>query len=186
MKHKHYLIYTAGGAFLGVLFDTVFASGRVFNVYITPNGNEAAYLAFDSEREQNTDVVLRPFPSGRDTQTFIEGYLACALWSSRDSADESGDLHLEDNYGFEDIYVKSLARLVADAEHFRTENLENLKASGLDESQWGHDLWLTQNGHGTGFWDRGLPDALGRALTDAAKACGSVDLYVGDDGMLHI
>ncbi len=24
----------------------------------------------------------------------------------------------------------------------------------LDESQLGHDLWLTRNGHGTGFWDR--------------------------------
>lgn len=24
----------------------------------------------------------------------------------------------------------------------------------LDPSQLGHDLWLTRNGHGTGFWDR--------------------------------
>ena len=25
---------------------------------------------------------------------------------------------------------------------------------GLDPTQLGHDLWLTRNGHGTGFWDR--------------------------------
>lgn len=24
----------------------------------------------------------------------------------------------------------------------------------LDRKQLGHDLWLTRNGHGTGFWDR--------------------------------
>jgi len=28
-----------------------------------------------------------------------------------------------------------------------------------DVGQLGHDLWLTRNGHGTGFWDRSLPYA---------------------------
>ena len=40
---------------------------------------------------------------------------------------------------------------------------------------------LTRNGHGAGFWDRGL-GALGERLTRAAKSHGSVDLYVNDDG----
>ena len=33
------------------------------------------------------------------------------------------------------------------------------------------------------FWDRGKP--AGQALTVAAKTFGSVDLYIGDDGMVY-
>jgi hypothetical protein len=41
--------------------------------------------------------------------------------------------------------------------------------AGSAEASFGHDLWLTTQGHGTGFWDREeLPDDLGAALT---KAC---------------
>jgi len=44
----------------------------------------------------------------------------------------------------------------------------------FDPTQIGHDLWLTRNGHGTGFWDR--EDVYGaenaRALTLMARAMG--------------
>lgn len=34
----------------------------------------------------------------------------------------------------------------------------------------GHDLWLTSQGHGAGFWDRDtLPEPLGKTLTTIAK-----------------
>ncbi len=42
--------------------------------------------------------------------------------------------------------------------------------------QFGHDFILTRNGHGAGFWDRGLGDA-GRRLTDAAKTFGEIHAY---------
>lgn len=32
----------------------------------------------------------------------------------------------------------------------------------VDWARAGHDLWLTRNGHGTGFWDR--PEVYGDAL----------------------
>ena len=48
----------------------------------------------------------------------------------------------------------------------------------------GHDLWLTRNGHGAGYWDRGLGE-IGTELTRAAKALGSQDLYVAD-GYIHV
>ena len=44
--------------------------------------------------------------------------------------------------------------------------------SEFDPAQVGHDLWLTRNGHGVGFWDRpkiyGTHDA--RILTLMARA----------------
>lgn len=43
--------------------------------------------------------------------------------------------------------------------------------------QMGHDLWLTRNGHGCGFWDR--PELYGQAPADLftriSKAIGSHD-----------
>jgi hypothetical protein len=43
--------------------------------------------------------------------------------------------------------------------------------AGSAEAAFGHDLWLTSQGHGTGFWDRDELDAgdLGRRLTDALE-----------------
>ena len=45
----------------------------------------------------------------------------------------------------------------------------------------GVDFWLTRNGHGAGFWDRGL-GALGDRLTSAAKVYGGMGLYLDDNG----
>jgi hypothetical protein len=49
----------------------------------------------------------------------------------------------------------------------------------------GQDLWFTANGHGTGFWDRGLRE-IGKRLTASAKTMGSFDVVVGDDRKLHL
>jgi hypothetical protein len=45
-------------------------------------------------------------------------------------------------------------------------------------------MWLTRNGHGTGFWDRGLGER-GDALTKSAESFGDAVLYVGDDGRIY-
>ena len=48
----------------------------------------------------------------------------------------------------------------------------------------GVDFALTRNGHGAGFWDRGL-GAEGQELTDAAKSFGSSQLYLCADGRIY-
>ena len=49
----------------------------------------------------------------------------------------------------------------------------------------GHDFALTRNGHGTGFWDRGL-GTLGDLLTERAKAFGEQNAFVDDDGKFQV
>lgn len=56
--------------------------------------------------------------------------------------------------------------------------------AGIDPGQAGHDLWLTRNGHGAGFWDRGLGQ-LGLDLSKWAKSFGEANLNVGDDGLVY-
>lgn len=48
-------------------------------------------------------------------------------------------------------------------------------------SDLGQDLFLTGEGHGTGFWDRGLGD-LGRYLSDASQGMTS-DVYLSDGAL---
>lgn len=49
----------------------------------------------------------------------------------------------------------------------------------------GTDFWFTRNGHGAGYWDREL-GATGDALSEAAKAAGSRDVYAGGDGKVYV
>ena len=115
---------------------------------------------------------------------FLRGYFEAALWSSNDESDESGGEPLDKNYDVSDISDESVTAMALDCEDFQTANAGLLQRyfeeSGRDDEHAGHDFWLTRNGHGTGYWDRGLPDELGESLSDAAKAYGECNLSVQD------
>ncbi len=57
---------------------------------------------------------------------------------------------------------------------------EAIQENGADHL--GHDIWLTRNGHGAGFFDRSYQ--FEDALVAAARAIKSVDLYISDSGQL--
>lgn len=116
-------------------------------------------------------------------KTFFDAYVTCALWSSNDESTPSGGDPFDQNYSVSDIAPETLARMREDCEAFQRDNGLWLDHAGTD-SQNGHDFWLTRNGHGAGFWDRGY-GALGEKLSDAAHAYGTFDLYLGDDGRIY-
>ncbi len=119
----------------------------------------------------------------------VRGYLEAALWASTDDDGEP----LDAIYGIDDFAPDALERAAADCDglwdelshHDRDAYAETFAHRGqMWQSAAGHDLWLTRNRHGAGFWDRGL-GALGERLTAAAHAMGSCDAYVGDDGQVY-
>jgi len=116
--------------------------------------------------------------------TFTRAYIVCALWSSTDNADDSGGDPLDSNYDESDIAPDTLKQMAEDCAIFQRDN--DIEGYGDDDSQAGHDFWLTRNGHGCGFWeeDHGTPEQCAK-LNKAAKAFGSFDLYIGDDGQIH-
>ncbi len=119
---------------------------------------------------------------------FTRAYVEAALWSTTDESDESGGNPMDDNYDAWDIAPGTLAEMAADCAKFQAENAADLAA--YSHPQWtaeelgGHDFWLTRNGHGCGFWDRGdcLPEEAGERLTDASKVYGEVYLYISNSG----
>lgn len=116
-----------------------------------------------------------------DPQAVIDGYVECAIWAEADTGEASpGGAET-----IHDLAPEALASIREDVEGFLNGQADDLVASRLEAGQIGHDLWLTRNGHGTGFWDRGL-GVVGNRLADAARVYGGSDLYVGDDGKLYV
>ena len=109
-------------------------------------------------------------------ELFIEGYIVCALWSS---TDDNGD-PLDSNHDRDNIDDATMLDMVIDSWTF-VKNNHHLINNAMTWSQAGHDFWLTRNGHGAGYWDRGLGE-VGEQLSEAATAFGNVDLFVLDDG----
>ena len=123
---------------------------------------------------------------------FCQAYITCALWSSNDNSDDSGGEPMDSNYGASDIAPETLARMESDCDSFESDNAQDLEtvSSICDKARAGHDFWLNRNGHGSGFWDEYFGDdkelrAAFVRLSDASKAWGSFDLYIGDDGQIH-
>jgi hypothetical protein len=137
--------------------------------------------------------------SDDEVSAFIRGYIGCALWSSTDQSREDGGDPLDRNYSSDDIATDARYKIETECRQFLSANADAIDDYGAtDEIQAiaesdgsevmdcaGHDLWLTRNGHGTGFWDRGVGD-VGDKLADAARSLGESTMYVGDDGKLYV
>jgi hypothetical protein len=135
-----------------------------------------------------------------ELEEITAAYVACALWSESAYGyitddgefvhDGESDSSLESlNFGADDISAESLIEMADDcAEMIRQADIYVYTWRYLwTPDQFGHDFWLTRNGHGAGFWDRyyGAGSVTGDALTRLAHAFGTAELYVGDDGAVH-
>lgn len=114
---------------------------------------------------------------GIDFEKFVDGYIEAALWADCMPAEEDGEMG-----GGEDLILRDGAReamiergqLRDFVDAYEADLAEYVVERGVPMDWAGHDFWLTRNGHGAGFWDRGL-GALGDRLTAAAKTYGSAD-----------
>lgn len=110
----------------------------------------------------------------------LESYLECAAWSS---IDEDGDSieHLSFSESAKTQMEEELNDFVKYCEENHPKELEEY-AKDNTAKQFAHDFWLTRNGHGAGFWDRGLGE-IGDKLSKMAKVHGSCDLYLNEETM---
>lgn len=135
---------------------------------------------------------------GFDVDEVLRGYITCALWAENDESRPDGGDPLDSNYGAEDLTERAKVKLREDVLEFlnkaKPEDLAAyLEHKVIDPSQGtvgdylGHDLWLTRNGHGAGFWDRDdLPKEVGVRLSKLSEDLGERDLYVTDRGEIDV
>lgn len=110
----------------------------------------------------------------------LNGYITCALWVTFDEAENEDAIH-SDSMDKAKIDIETFLNLAPD--------------NNIEPQQLGHDLFLTRNRHGAGFWDRYLDEKepklriiakdLGNKLTDIAESMGEVDVFI-ENGVIYI
>jgi len=113
---------------------------------------------------------------------FERGFFTAAFWTSDENA-PSGDYRESGNASdhWKRLHPVNKKTLLYALHNWKTEHAELLEQAG-DDAQNGHDLWLTQAGHGCGFWDRGYGE-LGDQLSARSKEFGPYDCSIDDDGV---
>lgn len=109
----------------------------------------------------------------------LRDYIASALWTGLcyESEHDDNPEPLDSWVGIDDVPDDIREEMLGDLEGF-SQLVEDECPEAFDAmnaGQMAHDFHLTRNGHGAGFWDRGLGD-LGDKLTDLAKTFGAAEL----------
>ena len=113
---------------------------------------------------------------------FTAAYVEAMLWSTTDESDEGGGEPLDKNYSASDIAPETMELIVEDCADFQERYGDLLSESGIDDSQAGHDFWLSREGHGSGFFDEDtIDEEFQEPLQEAAQSYGSFYLTVDED-----
>lgn len=115
---------------------------------------------------------------------FINGYISCMKWSTPGETPDGEELI--DLTGFT-VSEEALQTITEDCEKFVNSYKDLLSQVYTNPTEYqnaGHDFWLTRNGHGAGFWDRGF-GVLGDALTARAQGFKELTPYIGDDEKIY-
>lgn len=121
--------------------------------------------------------------SNPETNGIYNGYIEAILWTEEDGEAKDKTIY--------DISSEAMNKIESDVDSFYKiakpilDKLPEEYTQNYGDEQIGHDLWLTRNGHGAGFWDRGLGE-LGDKLTKIAESMGEIWLVSGDDGQLYL
>lgn len=107
-----------------------------------------------------------------DLESFIRGYFACAEWLWPDPAEDSDGIDRDKVRGWS---VRARRAMRADCRDFYRANRADLRTyceeSGRDMESAGGCFFLSREGHGAGFFDRGTHPVSDR-LQDAAQVYG--------------
>jgi hypothetical protein len=115
-------------------------------------------------------------PTGDYIRKAIQAAAACLLWQASDASEDGGN-GFPASDEFTGQVIERVPYLTEAVAAFVRDNWALLERGGVSGPQTGHDLILTANHHGTGFWDRGLDmpatdagtQTVGDALTQATR-----------------
>lgn len=115
-------------------------------------------------------------------EEMLSHYLFCCAWSTSGVDSEGVEHESLEDFEFSDN-AQEIALL--DCLYFVriSHPWLNVKSQPISPENAGHDLWLTREGHGTGFWDRGY--VYGDQLTKLSKSMGVGDAYLSDNNEIE-
>jgi len=107
----------------------------------------------------------------------LNSYIETAIW-----AEESDENDLQGKT-INDVDKESVANSKIEIYNFikKAQQEASDELSTYDSETLGHNLWLSRNGHGAGFFDDNNDK-----LQNLARSMKPVDIYLGDDGKVYI
>lgn len=112
---------------------------------------------------------------------FLRGYIVAALFTENPDP-QSGEFTDDDAENLLDrvpeSFLAEAARDCADFEASQAALLALAYSDTYDANRAGNDFWFSRNGHGVGFWDRGL-EKVGKDLHAGTKPYGEHYLQLG-------
>lgn len=119
-----------------------------------------------------------------DIDFMTQGFLTCVLWAESGDPDSPLGVAPSPDDLANETRTKAHELCTDFTAYCERVGIDLEAVPSMDAGSIGHDFWLTMQGHGAGFWDRGLRE-LGDRLTEAAKTF-SADCYLGDDGKVYL
>lgn len=120
-------------------------------------------------------------------RAFIAGYIEAMLFA--ETATDSDGEEIDNLAGYE---LSATAKEESEQDcawfldwHGAKVNLAIAGSDDYDHTMAGRDFWFTRQGHGVGFWDRGL-GLVGDDLSDAARSFGEKHVFIDDDGLIGV
>lgn len=140
-------------------------------------------------------MLFEKFSAKLNVNKILNSYLETALWTEEEKLKEDEDESFDDMYGeadddirdivsntelsFDNISDDSKIKAYMDIKKFL--EIAGNAVEGIDEIELGHDIWLTRNHHGAGFFDRGYDEEVEARLTQAAHQLGEETVYIDDN-----
>lgn len=126
------------------------------------------------------ESMNKPEISESELDTILNSYLEAAIWTEEEKLSEETEGSEDVDFNIHNFTPESRYKALEDIKEFLMdcENSDELiEKLGLE--QVGIDLWLSRNGHGSGFFDRDYEGA-DKAQKCAAKL-GTITLFVNED-----
>lgn len=159
----------------------------------------------DFSLERKRHIMNNTEFSADDIAVIVRHALVALLWSEGEEYDESGEDVIgmwDETYDESDATpelrlaiacdLSGLVMVDDDETACRYRDAAHAYVEKLSLEQFGHDMTLTRNGHGAGFWDRGAGE-IGAVLTEWAHGLGTLNIFHGSEstkpeewaGMFH-
>lgn len=160
-------------------------------------------------REFISRILREAVLDEREMNEILKGYLEAALWTEEEQLMDDGSDNDEEEYDdeeesdldrlvrsnnvmnqklissftIEDLDADSKIQAYVDIKNFMEMAGEAAVSEAMEDQgafRLGMDIWLSRNGHGSGFFDHSYENE--KVLMDAARGLGGVDMYISDDG----
>ena len=122
-----------------------------------------------------------------DKAKILKGFQEAMLWANHDDRDNDNE-HIDETCSIEDITPEANEKIMVIINDFLEKSQLTLEMIKTDEDQIGHDLLLTAQGHGVGFWDRPhyYPNGLHTSLTEICSYKYNIAPYINEDNKVEL